>query len=370
MAAVKYKHFTATYHWINKNMNKKQLRVVREIIKEVRESGDKAVQRYTQQFDGNQLINFAVSKKEIQDAYAVVDMQTIKSIKHAILNIKKFAQTQMDQLKNFEYESKGIILGQKVEPIEIVGAYIPGGRYPLPSSALMTIVPAKIAKVKKIIICSPKIQPVTIVAADLAGADIIFKVGGAQAIAAMAYGTESIPKVNKIVGPGNIYVTLAKKEIYGSCGIDMLAGPSEILMIADNTANPQFVRADLLAQLEHDPLAKATLICLDKEILSKVKKIIKESIKNLTLVKAKDLNQAFAIANNEAPEHLVLVIKTPKKYLSKLKNFGSLFLGNYSAVAFGDYCSGTNHVLPTNKNAKFSSGLSVRDFVKIQLINS
>ena len=347
-------------------MNKKQLRVVREIIKEVRESGDKAVQRYTQQFDGNQLINFAVSKKEIQDAYAVVDMQTIKSIKHAILNIKKFAQTQMDQLKNFEYESKGIILGQKVEPIEIVGAYIPGGRYPLPSSALMTIVPAKIAKVKKIIICSPKIQPVTIVAADLAGADIIFKVGGAQAIAAMAYGTESIPKVNKIVGPGNIYVTLAKKEIYGSCGIDMLAGPSEILMIADNTANPQFVRADLLAQLEHDPLAKATLICLDKEILSKVKKIIKESIKNLTLVKAKDLNQAFAIANNEAPEHLVLVIKTPKKYLSKLKNFGSLFLGNYSAVAFGDYCSGTNHVLPTNKNAKFSSGLSVRDFVKIQ----
>jgi len=273
---------------------------------------------------------------------------------------------QMRQLKGFEYKNKGIVLGQKVEPIETIGAYIPGGRYPLPSSALMAIVPAKVAKVKKVIVCSPKVQPATIIAADLAGADMIFKIGGAQAIAAMAYGTKKIPKVDKIVGPGNIYVTLAKKETYGDCGIDMLAGPSEVLIIADNTANPRFLKADLLAQLEHDPIAKATLICADKKILLKTKKEIGKPIKNLKIIKVKNLGQAFDLANNEAPEHLVLAIKNPKKYLLKLKNFGSLFLGNYSAVAFGDYCSGTNHILPTNQNAKFASGLSVRDFVKIQ----
>ena len=307
-----------------------------------------------------------VSKKEIQNAYATVDAQTIRSIKRAILNIRRFAQTQMEQLKNFEYESDGIVLGQKIEPIEIIGAYIPGGRYPLPSSALMAVVPAKVSGVKKIIVCSPKIQPVTIVAANLAGADMIFKIGGAQAIAAMAYGTKSIPKVNKIIGPGNIFVTLAKKEIYGQCGIDMLAGPSEVLIVADDTANPQFLKADLLAQLEHDPLAKATLICVDKEILSKTKKEIGKPIENLSVIKAKGLDHAFNLVSDAAPEHLVLAIKNAKKYLPKLKNFGSLFLGNYSAVAFGDYCSGTNHILPTNQNAKFASGLSVRDFVKIQ----
>lgn len=347
-------------------MYKKQLKIVQKIIEDVKINGDKAIQKYTKQFDGIQLANFAVSKKEIRNAYIAVDAQTIESIKRAISNIKKFAQAQMDQLKNFEYENGGIVLGQKIEPIEIVGAYVPGGRYPLPSSALMAVVPAKVAKVKKVIVCSPKIQPATIVAADLAGADIIFKIGGAQAIAAMAYGTKSIPKVDKIIGPGNIYVTLAKKEIYGQCGIDMLAGPSEVLIIADNTADPQFLKADLLAQLEHDPLAKATLICVDKEIVLKTKKEIGKPIKNLNIIKAKSLNQAFNLANNEAPEHLVLAIKNAKKYLARLKNFGSLFLGNYSAVAFGDYCSGTNHILPTNQSAKFASGLSVRDFVKIQ----
>lgn len=347
-------------------MYKQQLKDVQKIIEDVKINGDEAVRKYTKQFDGVQLVDFVVSKKEIQNAYAIVDVQTVESIKNAISNIKKFAQKQIEQLKNFEYKSDGIILGQKIEPIEIIGAYIPGGRYPLPSSALMAVVPAKVAGVKKIIVCSPKIQPVTIVAADLAGADMIFKIGGAQAIAAMAYGTKSILKVDKIVGPGNIYVTLAKKEIFGDCGIDMLAGPSEVLIIADNTANFKFLEADLLAQLEHDPLAKATLICANKEILLKTKKEIGKSIKNLKMIKVKTLDQAFNLANNEAPEHLVLAIKNAKKYLSRLKNFGSLFLGNYSAVAFGDYCSGTNHILPTNQNAKFSSGLSARDFVKIQ----
>ncbi|MDO8524046.1 MAG: histidinol dehydrogenase [bacterium] len=347
-------------------MYKQQLKAVQKIIEDVRLNGDGAIQKYTRQFDDILLTDFLVSKKEIQNAYATVSAQTIEAIKRAVLNIKKFAQMQMEQLRDFEYKNNGIVLGQKIEPVEIIGAYIPGGRYPLPSSALMAVVPAKMAKVKKVIVCSPKIQPATIVAANLAGADMIFKIGGAQAIAAMAYGTKSIPKVDKIVGPGNIYVTLAKKEIYGQCGIDMLAGPSEVLIIADDTANPVFLKADLLAQLEHDPLAKATLICTDTEILLKTKKEINKPIKNLKIIKVKNLDQAFDIANNEAPEHLVLSIENPKKYLSKLKNFGSLFLGNYSAVAFGDYCSGTNHILPTNQNSKFASGLSVRDFVKIQ----
>ncbi|MCL5010747.1 MAG: histidinol dehydrogenase [Patescibacteria group bacterium] len=347
-------------------MYKQQLKNVQKIIKDVRSSGDLAVQRYAKKFDGLNIKDFQVGKEEIKKAYQQTDRKTFAAVKAAGKRIKDFAAKQMAQYKDFGYARNGVTVGQKIVPIKKIGVYVPGGKYPLVSSALMGIIPAKVAGVREIVVCSPKICPAVIAAADWAGANSIFNIGGVQAIAAMAYGTKSIPKVDKIVGPGNIYVTLAKKEIYGQCGIDMLAGPSEVLIIADNTASPKFLKADLLAQLEHDPLAKATLISVDEKILLKTKKEIGKPVKNLKIIGAKSLSQAFNLANNEAPEHLVLAIENPKKYLSKLKNFGSLFLGNYSAVAFGDYCSGTNHILPTNQNAKFASGLSVRDFVKIQ----
>ena len=227
-----------------------------------------------------------------------------------------------------------------------MGCYVPGGRFPLLSSALMSIIPAKIAGVEEIIVCSPNIKPEVIVAADLAGADRIFNVGGVQAIAALAYGTKQVPKVDKIVGPGNKYVTEAKKLVFGDVGIDFIAGPSEILIIADETSNPDFVKADLEAQKEHDKDAKIYLIRVSKS--------------------NKQIDRAIEKANEIAPEHLELFVKNPEKYIKKLKNYGSLFIGNDSAVVFGDYCSGTNHILPTDKAAKYTGGLSVRDFIKIQ----
>ena len=258
------------------------------------------------------------------------------------------------------------MLGQKVIPIENIGAYIPGGNYPLPSTALMCIVPAKIAGVKSIIACSPKMGPETIVAANLAGADRLFRIGGVQAIASMAYGTKTIPKADKIVGPGNIYVTAAKKEVFGQCGIDFLAGPSEVMIIADGNANFEFVAADLLAKLEHDKNSRAFLATNSEKLIWDVKKIIKKPVKNLKIIKIKNIGGGIKISNQIAPEHLELQIKNPEKYLNKFTNYGSLFLGKYSAEAFGDYCSGPNHVLPTNGGARFTGGLSVRDFVKLQ----
>ena len=249
----------------------------------------------------------------------------------------------------------------------------------MPSTALMCIIPAKVAGVREVIVCSPKIKPETIVAADIAGADRIFKIGGAQAVAAMAYGTKTIPKVDKIVGPGNVYVTEAKKQVYGDCGIDFLAGPSEVMIIADKDANPAFIAADLLAQLEHDANSRAFLVSdseatiknAEKEIkkqfaLLNTKSIIKDSLKNFKIIKIKKIEDSIKIANETAPEHLELQIKNPEKIIGKLRNYGSLFIGPYSAEAFGDYCSGTNHVLPTRGGARFTSGLSVRDFVKLQ----
>lgn len=240
-------------------------------------------------------------------------------------------------------------------------------------------IPAKAAGVKKIVVCSLKPHPAVLAAADWAGADLIFQIGGVQAIAAMAYGTETVPKVDKVVGPGNIYVTQAKSEIFGSCGIDLLAGPSEILIIADKTSSPDFIAADLLAQAEHDPLAQSIFISNDAGLLGKVKKEVsrqsaglgvanlsKQVLKKSNFILTKDINQAISIANDIAPEHLVLAVKNPKQYLKLLKNFGSLFLGQLSVVAFGDYCSGTNHVLPTEGSARFSSGLSVKDFLRMQ----
>ena len=355
------------------------MKVIQKIIKDVKENGDRAVKKYTKKFDKIELKNLRIDKKEIKRAYQKVNKETIKIIKTAAKNIENFTRRQLRNFKDFEYSKNGITLGQKIIPIEKVGVYIPGGRYPLFSTALMCIIPAKVAGVKRIVVCSPKIKPITIAASDLAGADLVFNVGGAQAIVAMAYGTETIPKVDKIVGPGNIYVTEAKKEVFGECGIDFLAGPSEILIIADKFANSKFIAADLLAQAEHDINAKIFFITnskslieeVNKELKNQIKKlktknIIKNSLKNEKIILVKNLKEAIKIANEIAPEHLSLQIKNPQRYLNELKNYGSLFLGEYSAVAFGDYCSGTNHVLPTSKGARYTGGLSVKDFLKIQ----
>jgi len=355
------------------------MKTVKYIIEEVRRNGDKAVRKYTAIFDKVELKNFKVSEREIREAYREAGRETVETIRKAATNIRRFAKTQLKNFQDFEYTENGVTVGQKIIPLERIGVYVPGGRYPLPSTALMCIIPAKVAGVREIIVCSPKIKPVTIVAVDLSGADLIFKIGGVQAIAAMAYGTETIPKVDKIVGPGNIYVTTAKKEVFGDCGIDLLAGPSEILIIADNYANPKFVAADLLAQAEHDVNTKIFFVTNSKNLIKKVndelkiqikkletKNIIKEAFKNKKVILVKNLEEAIKIANQIAPEHLALQVKNPKKYLNQLKNYGSLFLNSYSAVAFGDYCSGPNHVLPTDGTSRFTGGLSAKDFIKIQ----
>ena len=359
--------------------NQIKMEIVKEIINAVRQKGDSAVRYYTKKFDNLDLGRFIVTKEEIKNAYRSADKETIKALKFAKKNIEDFAKKQMEQFKDFEVKNNGVVLGQKVIPIERIGAYVPGGNYPLPSTALMCVVPARVAGVKEIIVCSPKIKSETIVAADIAGADRIFKIGGIQAIAAMAYGTESVPKVDKVVGPGNAYVTAAKKEIYGDCGIDFLAGPSEVMIIADESADFELVAADILAQLEHDANARAFLATNSSAIINNTKKeiqkqsatlktknIIKESLKNLKIMLVKNIDESVNVANEIAPEHLELQIKNPEKIIKKLRNYGSLFIGHYSAEAFGDYCSGTNHVLPTRGGARFTSGLSVRDFIKLQ----
>ena len=354
------------------------MKIVNKVIEDVKNNGDAAIRDYTKKFDKINLNSFEVTKQEIKLAYKQVDKETIKALKFAKKNIGFFAKQQLKQFKNFEVRKNGVILGQRIIPIEKIGVYIPGGNYPLPSTALMCITPAKLSGVKEIIACSPKIKPETIVAADIAGADKIFKIGGVQAIAAMAYGTKQIPKVDKIVGPGNVYVTAAKKVVYGDCGIDFLAGPSEVMIIADETGNPEFIAADLLAQAEHDIKAKTYLVTTSKKLAQQVneqikiqlprlktKSIAELSLKNKNILIVKNLNDAISIANEKSPEHLELQIKNPENAIRKLKNYGSLFIGENTAEVFGDYCSGTNHVLPTNGAARFTGGLSVKDFVKI-----
>lgn len=352
---------------------------VNEIINDVKMSGDGAVVKYSRKFGDGMLDSLEVTKEEIKNAYKNVDKKTIEAIKTAIKNVKEFAQKQLASVSQLDTEIDGIKLGHRIIPIEKAGCYIPGGNYPLPSTAVMTIVPAKAAGVKTVIACSPKIQDVTIVACDLAGADKIYKAGGVQAIAAMAYGTETIEKVDKIVGPGNKFVTAAKKQVYGECGIDFLAGPSEVLVIADETANPEFVAADMLAQCEHDKDARAYLICFTKEFACKVDTIAKQMLKTLKTadiakdsyeksiaVVVEDLAQAVELSEKRAPEHLEICFKAAENCIDRFKNYGSLFVGNYSAEVFGDYCAGTNHTLPTNMVARYSGGLSVFDFIKIQ----
>lgn len=357
---------------------------VASIIETVKEQGNEAVFSYTKQFDKAEISaqNLIVTEEEIAEAYEKVQPELLDVIRKSLVNIRAFHEKQ---LKNswFDSQQNGIILGQKVTPLDKVGVYVPGGKAVYPSSVLMNVVPAKVAGVPHIYMTTPpgadgKVYPSTLVAAKEAGVDVIYKVGGAQAIAALAFGTESIAKVDKIVGPGNIYVALAKKAVFGHVSIDSIAGPSEILVLADESANPKFVAADLLSQAEHDEMASAILITTSMELAKQVsrevdyfvsilsrKEIISKSLDNYGyILVAPDMDAAIDAANEIASEHLEIVTKNPFETMTKIKNAGAIFLGEYSSEPLGDYFAGPNHVLPTNGTAKFFSALSVDDFIK------
>ena len=357
---------------------------VQEILAHVKEEKDQAVFAYTKKFDHADITaaNIKVTEEEIEEAYKEVDPKLVEIIRKALLNIRTYHEKQR-QYSWFDSKPDGTILGQKVTPLHRVGVYVPGGKAVYPSSVLMNIVPAKVAGVDEIVMVTPpgkdgKVTPNTLVAAHEAGADVIYKVGGAQAIAALAYGTESIPKVDKIVGPGNIYVALAKKAVYGYVSIDAIAGPSEILVIADETANPRFVAADLLSQAEHDELASAILVTTSEELARKVSdevdgflkelsrsEIIRKSLDNYGYILVADtMDDVIDIANEIASEHLEIQTKNPYDVMTKVRNAGAIFIGEYASEPLGDYFAGPNHVLPTNGTAKFFSPLSVDDFVK------
>ena len=357
---------------------------VSEIIANIREKGDEALFSYTKAFDKADIgpENVRVTEEEIQEAYTKVDPGLVDVIRKALVNIRSYHEKQK-RYSWFDSTPKGTLLGQKVTPLRAVGVYVPGGKAAYPSSVLMNIVPAKVAGVEKIVMTTPcnadgEVNPATLVAAKEAGADEIYRAGGAQAIAALAFGTESIPKVDKIVGPGNIYVALAKKAVYGHVSIDSIAGPSEILVLADETANPRYVAADLLSQAEHDELASAILVTTSEELAKKVsseideflktlsrKEIIQKSLDNYVhILIAENLEEAIEAANEIASEHLEIVTRDPFQVMTKIRNAGAIFIGEYSSEPLGDYFAGPNHILPTNGTAKFFSPLSVDDFVK------
>lgn len=354
------------------------------ILEAVKTKKDEAVFSYTRQFDGYDLNagNIVVSEEEIKAAYDEIDAGLLAVIRKAMKNIREYHEKQR-QFSWFDSKPDGTILGQKVTALQRVGVYVPGGKAAYPSSVLMNVIPAKVAGVDEIVMTTPpgkdgKIYAGTLVAAKEAGVDVIYKVGGAQAIAALAYGTESIPKVDKIVGPGNIYVALAKKAVYGHVSIDSIAGPSEILVIADETANPKFVAADLLSQAEHDELASAILVTTSEELAKRVseevdkfvaklsrKSILEASLANYGYILIADsMDEVIDIANDIASEHLEIVTKDPFMIMTKIRNAGAIFIGEYSSEPLGDYFAGPNHVLPTNGTAKFFSALSVDDFIK------
>lgn len=357
---------------------------VQEILAHVKAEKDQAVFEYTKKFDHAEINadNIKVTEEEIEEAYKAVDPKLVEIIRKALGNIRTYHEKQR-QYSWFDSKPDGTILGQKVTALHRVGVYVPGGKAVYPSSVLMNIVPAKVAGVDEIVMVTPpgkdgKVTPNTLVAAHEAGADVIYKVGGAQAIAALAYGTESIPKVDKIVGPGNIYVALAKKAVYGYVSIDAIAGPSEILVIADETANPRFVAADLLSQAEHDELASAILVTTSEELAQKVSdevdgflkelsrsEIIQKSLDNYGYILVADtMDDVIDIANEIASEHLEIQTKNPYDVMTKVRNAGAIFIGEYASEPLGDYFAGPNHVLPTNGTAKFFSPLSVDDFIK------
>ena len=357
---------------------------VNDIINRVRGEKDAAIFDYTKRFDGAEIdaSNIRVTKEEIEEAYTKVDPELIDVIRKALVNIREYHEKQR-QYSWFDSKPNGTMLGQKVTPLASTGVYVPGGKAVYPSSVLMNVIPAKVAGVGKIVMVTPpgkdgKVNPNTLVAANEAGADEIYKVGGAQAIAALAFGTESIPKVDKIVGPGNIYVALAKKAVYGYVSIDSIAGPSEILVLADETANPRYVAADLLSQAEHDELASAILVTTSKELAEAVsvevdqfiaelsrKEIMTKSIENYGYILVADsMQDAIDAANEIASEHLEIMTKNPFEVMTKIQNAGAIFIGEYSSEPLGDYFAGPNHILPTNGTAKFFGPLSVDDFVK------
>lgn len=357
---------------------------VLEILDAVRKEKDRALFEYTEKFDHAKIDaeTIRVTQEEIEEAYRIVDPNLIHIIRKALENIRTYHEKQR-QYSWFDSQPDGTILGQKVTPLKRVGVYVPGGKAVYPSSVLMNIVPAKVAGVEEIVMVTPpgadgKVAPNTLVAAREAGADVIYKVGGAQAVGALAYGTESIPKVDKIVGPGNIYVALAKKAVYGHVSIDAIAGPSEILVIADDSANPRYVAADLLSQAEHDELASAILITtsetLAKEVSEQVETFVRELSRGEIIQKSLDrygyilvadtLEEAIAAANEIASEHLEIQTRNPYEVMTKIRNAGAIFIGEYSSEPLGDYFAGPNHVLPTNGTAKFFSPLSVDDFIK------
>ena len=357
---------------------------VAAILQSVKADKDKAIFQYTKQFDGVEISadTIRVTEAEIQEAYEKVDTSLVKIIRKAKENIKTYHEKQR-QYSWFDSKPDGTMLGQKVTALQRVGVYVPGGKAVYPSSVLMNILPAKVAGVDEIIMVTPpgkdgKVNPNTLVAANEAGADVIYKVGGAQAIAALAYGTESIPKVDKIVGPGNIYVALAKKAVYGHVSIDSIAGPSEILVIADETANPRYVAADLLSQAEHDELASAILVTTSEKLAKDVSEqveifveelsrteIMRKSLDNYGYILVADtMEDVIDIANEIASEHLEIITKNPYDVMMKVRNAGAIFIGEYSSEPLGDYFAGPNHVLPTNGTAKFFSALSVDDFIK------
>ncbi len=355
------------------------------ILEDIRSKGDEALAKYCRELD-NFIGTVRVTDDDIKKAYDSLEPQVVRDIEFAADRIRRFAEIQKKSICEVKEEvSPGVILGHRIIPINSCGVYIPGGRYPLPSSALMSIIPAKVANVSRIVACSPpdkktgSIHPATLVAMNVAGADEIYCMGGAHAIGALAYGTETIKGVDMIVGPGNIWVTEAKRQVFGTVGIDFLAGPSEVLIIADETANPDFVAADLLAQSEHDPNARGILISLSENMASKVLsslEILLTDLKTADIARkawedngevfvADSMDEAIKLANEIAPEHLELCVKNPEDVVDSLHNYGSLFIGNYAAEVFGDYVSGTNHILPTMKAARYSGGVWVGTFLKV-----
>lgn len=357
---------------------------VNEILENVKTNKDKALFEYTEKFDGVKINsdNIKVTREEIEEAYTNIDPKLIEIIRKALVNIREYHKKQV-RYSWFDSKPDGTLLGQKVTALSRVGVYVPGGKAVYPSSVLMNIVPAKVAGVEKIVMTTPpdkdgKVYPITLVAANEAGVDDIYKVGGAQAIGALAFGTESIKKVDKIVGPGNIFVALAKKAVYGHVSIDSIAGPSEILVLADETANPRFVAADLLSQAEHDEMASAILITTSEELAAKVSEEVDGFVKELSrseiikksldsygyILVAENMEDAIDTANEIASEHLEIVTRNPFDTMTRIKNAGAIFLGEYSSEPLGDYFAGPNHVLPTNGTAKFFSPLSVDDFIK------
>ncbi|MGQ9560130.1 MAG: histidinol dehydrogenase [Candidatus Oleimicrobiaceae bacterium] len=358
------------------------------IIKEVRQRGDEAVREFTLRFDGVRLDKLQVDKEEIRDAFRLVPDELVATIQRCVQRLRLFCQRQLASYQDFDLEIEpGFFIGQRVVPVERVGVYAPGGRFPLVSSVYMGVVPARVAGVKEVVVCSPpshkgSVHPAVLVAADLAGADEVYRIGGVQAIAALAYGTGSVRPVYKIVGPGNAFVTAAKREVYGEAGIDFVAGPSEVLIIADEEANPELVAADLLAQAEHDPDASAMLVTTNAALAERVRAEVMRQLATLPtapvarlsierhglIVVVNSPEEAVAIANARAPEHLELQVADPAPFLAGLRNYGSLFVGERAAEALGDYSSGLNHILPTNGAARYTGGLSVRDFLKVQTV--